>query len=323
MNSPLSLVREHGWNATSFQTLRAGYQYHFHAGGCVAYVDTGGAWVAAGAPFCRSDELRTLALDFTRAAERAGRRAQFFGVESRFLAATAGEFEQLNIGEQPVWDPRAWPEILAAHPSLREQLRRARAKGVRVRALERHELESKPLVDSLRRLVARWQERRALPNMGFLVSVDPLQLPEHRRCLIAERGDSIVGVVCLLPVPGRDGWFVEHIVRDPDAPNGTADLLVDSAMRFAASVGSPWLTLGLAPLSGDVARPLDWASRSLSFLYDFSGLCSFKSKFRPREWMPLYLAHPRGTSSTRAVADTLTAFSDGGLVRFGFRALFG
>ena len=47
----LALVERHGWNATAFQTVEPGYSYFFHDDdACVAYVDTGSAWVAAGAP---------------------------------------------------------------------------------------------------------------------------------------------------------------------------------------------------------------------------------------------------------------------------------
>ena len=46
-----ALVRRYGWNATSFQVLEPGYRYFFHGpDAAVAYVDTGRAWVAAGAP---------------------------------------------------------------------------------------------------------------------------------------------------------------------------------------------------------------------------------------------------------------------------------
>ncbi|HET6983586.1 MAG TPA: hypothetical protein VFI53_15695, partial [Myxococcaceae bacterium] len=47
----LAVLRRHGWNATSFQVLEPGFQYWFaDEDACVAYVDTGRSWVAAGAP---------------------------------------------------------------------------------------------------------------------------------------------------------------------------------------------------------------------------------------------------------------------------------
>src|SRR5689334_23356382 len=44
----LALVKRHGWNATAFQVLERGFRYWFDDDACVAYVDTGRGWVAAG-----------------------------------------------------------------------------------------------------------------------------------------------------------------------------------------------------------------------------------------------------------------------------------
>ena len=48
----LQLLKRYGWNATSFQVLEPGVCYWFDPAreACVAYVDTGRAWVVAGAP---------------------------------------------------------------------------------------------------------------------------------------------------------------------------------------------------------------------------------------------------------------------------------
>src|SRR5689334_123426 len=82
----LALLRELGWNATSFQILEPGFRYWFAAEhACVAYVDTGRAWVAAGAPLAEFARLSAVADDFERAAREAGRRAVLFATEARFI----------------------------------------------------------------------------------------------------------------------------------------------------------------------------------------------------------------------------------------------
>jgi len=102
----LELLRAFGWNATSFQMLEPGLRYWFAPAGCVAYVDTGRAWVAAGAPLAAAPELGAIAREFVRAARAAGRQAVFFATEERFLTQT--EYASLLIGEQPSWDPAAF-----------------------------------------------------------------------------------------------------------------------------------------------------------------------------------------------------------------------
>jgi lysylphosphatidylglycerol synthetase-like protein (DUF2156 family) len=81
----LALARRFGWNATSFQALEPGYRYFFpDEDACVAYVDTGGAWVAAGPPLADEARIAAIARAFVAAARQAGRRSCFFGTEERF-----------------------------------------------------------------------------------------------------------------------------------------------------------------------------------------------------------------------------------------------
>jgi phosphatidylglycerol lysyltransferase len=289
----------------------------FHGEGYLAYVDTGRAWVAAGAPVCPAPSLPDLVQAFLEAARASGRRCSFFGVEPRLLAAAPHLLQSLQLGAQPVWDPQEWQARLRGHASLREQLRRARAKGVTVQELS--EGERRELSAPLDRLQSRWLASRNMPAMGFLVAVPPAYESIAGTCFVAWHRDTIVGVASVLPVVGRGGWFVEHLQRDAQAPNGTVELLVDAVMRFAKARDSSWLTLGLAPLAGEVARPLQLARRTLGFLYDFEGLARFKSKFRPREWMPIHLAFPPTQGPFVSMYDALSAFAPGGMLTFGAR----
>src|SRR4051812_43548180 len=108
------LIQRYGWNATAFQTLEAGYTYFFHGpDACVAYVDTGRAWVAAGAPIAPMAAVASTANAFRDAARAARKRCCMFATEQRFQELTSPSWHALAIGEQPVWDPREWPERLS------------------------------------------------------------------------------------------------------------------------------------------------------------------------------------------------------------------
>ncbi len=314
-------VLRHGFNATSFQTLGPGYAYFFHRDGCVAYVDTGSAWVAAGAPICATEHIAPIARAFVLAAKEAGRRSCFFGTETRFLEATSGLVRSLLVGEQPAWDPRRWPDTVSRHSSLRAQLRRALHKDVRVRVVSPDELETPAMRAATSDLLERWLATRPMPPMGFVVQLTPMQGSARRRCFVAERLGAIVAIAHVVPVPQRNGWFIEHLVRAPHAPNGTTELLVDAVMHWACAKGSSWLTLGLAPLAGEVSPPLQLARRSLKSLYDFEGLRRFKAKLRPAAWDPIYISHPVDQGAAATVLDVLAAFTTDGFVRFGIRAL--
>ncbi|MGZ3419766.1 MAG: phosphatidylglycerol lysyltransferase domain-containing protein [Polyangiales bacterium] len=315
----LALLREHGEATTSFQVLEPGLTYFLtdseEGEGCVAYVDTGSAWVAAGPPICARSRRGWVARAFLDAAKRARRRACFFAVDHGF--AEESGLSALPLGEDPIWDLRAW----TPHKSMREQLRRARTKGVTVRVVESAELaEGHPTRSAMERIIVRWLSTRPLAAMGFLVDVRPFELAEERIVVVAERGGAMVGFAAAVPIYQRRGYFLEDLLRD-DAPNGTAEALVELVFRQARSQGAELATLGLAPLSGSVPRALAWIGRRTRGLYNFEGVRAFKARLHPVAWEPVFLAHPPRHSGLVAIWDSLTAFASGGFIRFGVESL--
>lgn len=322
----LALIQLFGRTGIAFQALGRGLNHWFDNSGdvdrgVVAYFDTGSAWVSAGEPIAARDDSIAVGERFIGAAHARGRRAAFFATEG--ILASSPSFRRIQIGEQPVWDPARWGDDLRAHKSMREQLRRARAKGVTVRALSLEEF-AEPVGNatsqtraSLDALIGRWRAARPMAPMHFIVDMAPFDQATHRRVYVAERNGDVVAMLSLAPVPARNGWLFEHLLRDPRAPNGTAELLVDHVMRALHDEDVRWVTLGLAPLSGDVNRWLRLARQLSRPFFNFTGLAAFKRKLRPHAWEPMYLAFPREQNGGLALLESLRAFADGSLVRFG------
>ena len=151
--------------------------------------------------------------------------------------------------------------------------------------------------------------------------VEPLVvLPEHR-VYVAERGGQVVAFLQLTPIFARGGWLFQNLVRGRDAPNGTAELLIDTALRDAAGEGCRFVTMGLAPLSGDVPGPLRMARRRGRALFDFAGLRAFRARLRPADWTQQYVCFPPRQGAARSLLDVLSAFASGSLARFAWRSL--
>ena len=103
----IALIKRHGWNSTSFQILEPGFHYWFDGDdACVGYVDTGAAWVVAGAPIAPAERLAEVAARFVAVAAAEGRRVCCFGTETRFQEVV--KWNALRFGDQPVWAPRDW-----------------------------------------------------------------------------------------------------------------------------------------------------------------------------------------------------------------------
>jgi lysylphosphatidylglycerol synthetase-like protein (DUF2156 family) len=314
----LPLLRAHGRDTVAAQILEPGFRYWFDGDAVVAFVEVGRAWVAAGGPIAAPARVAEVARGFVAAAASSRRRACFFAAEQGLLDALA--LPTIAIGEQPVWDAARWDEVVRGSASLRYQVRRARHKGVTVRQVDERALTvtERLAIDGL---LARWRAAHRMAPMRFLVQLAPLAPSSERRLLIAERGGAPIGLLSAVPVHARGRLFIEDLVRDPAAPNGTVEGLVDQAMRDAAAAGYREVTLGLAPLTGDVPRWLRMVRRVASPLYDFDGLRAFKAKLRPHHWEPVYLCASPGGSTLAAVRDSLRAFAGGSLVGFGWRTL--
>jgi len=309
------ILRRHARAATSFQTLEHGFSYFFSGDGYVAFRAIGRAWVAAGAPIADARRSVPLALEFVKEARARGRRPSFFCVDAGFPQTDA--LQALNVGAEPFYEPAEWEEKLRHHRSLREQLRRARAKGVTVSRLAPEEVaEGAPLRPVLDALAERWLRQRRMAPMTFLVQRDLFTRADARAFFVARRGDAVVGLLVAVPVFVADGYLVEHAFRDPSAPNGTVELLFDAAIRALGEEGARFVSAGLCPLSGDVLPALERAGRLGQGLYNFQGLHAFKAKLGPTRWQPSRLLFPRRSSRLLALFDTLRAFTPGGFARF-------
>lgn len=330
----LALLERFGVGPTSFQVLEQGFSYWFdaQADAGVAYVDVRGHRVVAGMPVAAATELGAVTARFVAAARRQRRRVVFFGAEWPFVRALAEggvPHDAVQIATQPDWTPANYHTAGAGRRTLRAQINRARNKGVVVRPIDPDELAHRPgsLRAEIELVLDRWLASRRMSVMRFMVDLQPFTFPEARRYYVAEQGDQAVGFLAAIPVYGRQGWFFEDVIRVPGAPNGTAELLIHTALEDARARGDAYVTLGMAPLAGvDTApgrhrllRRLLVACRThLGPLYSFEGVRAFKARFHPDVWTPQYVVTCPPRVGPRAFQAVLTAFAGGGLLTFGF-----
>lgn len=157
-----------------------------------------------------------------------------------------------------------------------------------------------------------------MPVMQFLFQLRPLELKEHKKFFLAvnEDGKLLAFLICS-PIFARNGWYLEDLVRDKCAPNGTSELLMTTALEQLSSEGFDIATLAIAPLAGlpDDDKNHPWLNHllrlsytHLSFIYHFQTLEFFKSKFKPTCWEQNYLYfYPAGVNVT-IVKHLLEAF---------------
>jgi phosphatidylglycerol lysyltransferase len=314
-----ALILRHGWNATAYQILNPGIDLWFSRKheAVIGHSDWGRVRVVAGAPVCDEAAVLEVAEEFEGEAAAEGSRVCYFAAGTRLESVLAEKgYAKVGIGSQPVWDPKDWPLILKRQSSLRAQLSRARNKGVTIGEWPAEKAASDPAIAAC---LEEWLRGKRLPPMHFLIEPATLSRMWDRRVFVAERNGKPAAFLVASPVPRRNGWLIEQIVRGEAAPNGTAELLVDAAFRAAAESGIGYFTLGLAPLShlagfGKEGRPLwldvlfEWTRAHGGRFYNFRGLESFKAKLQPSSWEPIFALCNQSQFSLRVLLAIVAAF---------------
>ncbi len=330
-----NLVMRFGWNSAAYQILNAEMELWFTTDleGCVGFVRKCGVRVVAGAPVCAESRIAQTAAAFEEDASREGEQVCYFGAAARLknVLHSLPSHSFLEIGAQPAWNPAHWETILNSHRSLRAQLHRSKNKGVEVR-----EYESSLAAGNLELLqcFSEWRSAHESPALGFLTEAVSLEKLSDRRLFVAEKNCVPVAFLIATPVPDRNGWLIEQIVRGRSAPNGTSELLIDCAMRAFAESRSEYATLGLAPLSvrakSTIAKPqlwlrllFVWTRKHGTRFYNFEGLDSFKAKFKPDIWEPIYAIVNEPRFSARTLYAIAAAFTNEPPFRVASRALTG
>lgn len=312
-----------GSDAVSFQALESGLRWWDDAappsgtGASLAFHEVGRSWIAVGTPLVAQDLRSAAARRFAEHARAHNKRAVFFGIEQPEIFAG---FNRLPIGLQSELRPSLWTATLRRSPKLREQLRRARAKGVSIRIVDASELAAgSPLRGAVEALRDEWLGLRPMEPMVFLVSVELFHAPERHLYLLAEWRGNPVQFLSAVPIGERRGWLMEDMLRSLAAPNGTTELLIDRLMQHVVD-NSELVTPGLTPLAGPIPWWLRVARDAAIPLYDFSGLRRFRARLLPPIWRPIWLVWDRGPVIA-VLLDVLRAFAGGRLLRFAWRSL--
>ena len=296
--------------------------------GAVIYSKFGRVWLAAGDPLAPFDEIGELAHRFTLAAREKNRIAAFVPTTEHFARdAVKHKMSAMKVGAAPYFDLQTWSPRGDRAKKMRAGVNQARRAGVAVEAIE-------TVNESLQRetalLCLRWLEtRRAQTSFGWLLALDPFLHAERKRFFAArDGGGQLVGFLAASPIPARDGWYLEDVLRLPSAPQGSADLLVVEALTKLSEAGAKLATLGTSPLATDgddsistgdhplVERALRVAASRLDAFYNFDGLRRFKAKFVPTWWESEYVLAPRGVMMPPHVTHAiLRAIAPGGLTQ--------
>jgi lysylphosphatidylglycerol synthetase-like protein (DUF2156 family) len=305
------LLRRFGTSPEAFLIrYDAPWRYHFgrRVEGVVAYVVSNGTAVAWSDPLCGPDDTSVLLKEFIDEMRAQGLRMCLVALsEPVARVALANGAAVLKIGEEPVFDLTTWRQPRGdPGKKLRWGLNRARRANVVVQAYRPGQTRDPDLEAELLLVQARWEVSLGRPIVRSFLRPAPLQEVQEKRIFVARvtSGDGTPGpieaFVASSPIYGRDGWYLEDLVRLPSAPNGATELLLVEAIHALAAEGARCATLGIAPLrrsDEQLDRRARWLVPVLRLAFDqfdaryhFASLSRYKAKFAPSAWEPRYVA---------------------------------
>ncbi len=282
----------------------APWRYLFGASveGVVAWIEAHRVAVVWGDPVCAGGDERALVAEFAAHVRAERLHACMLLVEEPAArAARHCGFVVVHVGREAVFDlttcrlPRG-----DSGKSLRWCLNRAGRAGLEVDEYRGSDGRLPALEQEIGDVVAAWEAGLPTAPARSILQTSPLLHVEDKRLFTARREGRLEAVLACSPVPAAAGWYLEDLVRAPDAAVGASEVLVVAALEQLSLAGARTASLGVAP-SLDHAGQIDRRARFLlaglrplvSWIdrrYRFQALASYKEKFRPTSWQPRYVA---------------------------------
>ena len=324
---PLGEHLQHAYNAHSLVSLAAGAQVWScpEVEGAIVYNEFGKVWLVSGDPLADQESTFELTRRFIAAAREEHRFVAFMPVTERFaLQAGSLGLRAIKVGAAPYFELASWGPRGDRAKKARAGVNQARRAGVRVRPVD---FVDQTLKDETALLCDSWlRARRCATKLRWLFALDPFQHAARKRFFTArDPSGELIGFLSASPIPAREGWYLEDVLRLPNAPVGTADLLVVEALNLLKLEGAKIATLGTSPLAKDgyvapavgnserVAGIVRVAAGCFAVFYNFEGLRRFKMKFAPSWWESEYLLVARDlTAPPHIIRAIIQAIAPGG-----------
>ena len=288
--------------------------------GAIAYSEFGKVWLVPGDPLASVENLETVSDRFLQKAHAEGRVVGFMPATEQFAKHSSGlGLRAIKIGAAPYFDLTTWAPRGDRAKKARAGVNHARRAGVHVTEIVNVD---EKLVKETACLCKSWLTTRRSPiRFEWLFTVDLFRYRENKRYFTArDANGKLVGFLAASPIPARDGWYLEDVLRSKNAPNGTTDLLIVEVLKSLKQSGVKLATLGTALLAADgvvdpgihvsgVLSKATWfAARCCSIFYNFNGMRRFKAKFAPSWWESEYvLISPNATAPLRVLSACIHA----------------
>lgn len=204
----------------------------------------------------------------------------------------------LVLGDEAVLHPDRFSLANSSLAEVRRAVHRARRAGLSVKIRRHAEIPPAELAE-LGKLAQQW--RGGGPDRGFSMALNRWDDPADGNCVaVTAHGaeGAVVGLLSFVPW-GRRGLSLDVMLRAPEAPNGTTDLMVAALLAEDAGLGIAEVSLNFAMFrglfseaerlgAGTVTRLNSSMLRFFERYFQLERLYRSNVKYRP-DWLPRYL----------------------------------
>ncbi|OJU82005.1 MAG: hypothetical protein BGO10_03930 [Chlamydia sp. 32-24] len=256
--------------------------------GVIGYRNEMGCAVVYGDPVCAPEDLPRLTYAFHEYCKLHNRKVVYVTATKKF-----SEWAMLNVckgliefGEELISDPFHDPSEGKEGRMLRKKMNHAMREGAVVKEYITPNLE---LEKKMEEAAQNWLKARQGPQI-YLSQVQVFNPKVGKRWFYATHQNTIVGVLVLNELQANQGWLVNLLMATPEAPHGTSELLIMSAMQTLKNEGCHVLSFGAVPtdelgiikgmgnLSSKIARN---SFKAAMWFFSIKGRRVYWEKFHP------------------------------------------
>ncbi|HUA36039.1 MAG TPA: bifunctional lysylphosphatidylglycerol flippase/synthetase MprF [Candidatus Binataceae bacterium] len=273
------------------------------------YAKRGRSWVALFDPVGPREERLELVWRFVELADEHDGRAAFYQVRPDNLPIYLdAALRVVKIGEEACLDLESFSLEGSVRYGLRQAVKRAEREGLTLQIHSRH--DAADLKDVLGEISRSWLAVHRGVERRFSVAAFEPRFMAAQPVAIAYRNGVPLAFVTYMTTDCRDEATIGLMRQVPDAPSYTMEFMFSRLALELKAQHYRILSLGMAPLAGITRTPVpsgwNWVAGQLwehgRPIYNFRGLRSFKSKFKPN-WEPRYLAASGAIGPFLSLAD--------------------
>jgi phosphatidylglycerol lysyltransferase len=294
------IISRHGRSSLDYFKLWPDKSYFFNAArDCfIAYSVGADFAVALGDPVGPEERIEETLLAFRKYCEDNDWGGAFHQTLPDFLPhyLRAG-FKKLKIGDDALVDLTQFSLEDKEHRKMRQSVRRLEKEGLRV---VRHEPPiGEDVLKELQQVSDEWLSLPGRRERTFSLGLfDRNYVRSTPVATVEDATGRIQAFVNIVPSCRRGTTTIDLMRHRRDAPNGVMDFLFAKHFESCRAQGFNYFDLGMVPLSGfsekeqasQTERAVYFFLRHLEFIFSFSGLKYFKSKYANR-WEPRYVIY--------------------------------